>query len=235
MVSSIASASMAAVSYEVKTWESLDMANTKWMIQGPEIGSCNCAYGCPCQFNALPTDGNCRAAGGMRIDKGHHGNVKLDGLCWAITAAWPGAVHMGHGEYQPIIDERATDQQREALLRIVTGQDTEPGATFFQVYTSMCDKVHPPMFKKISFKSDAQSCEGEISVPGVLEVKTEAIRNPVTGNPHYAKVSLRHGFEYGDAEFASGTIKAAAPIAVNTAGKHAHLAMVHLTGQGIVR
>jgi len=40
------------------------MAHTDWMIRGPEIASCNCSYGCPCQFNALPTDCTCRAAVG---------------------------------------------------------------------------------------------------------------------------------------------------------------------------
>jgi hypothetical protein len=117
----------------------------------------------------------------------------------------------------------------------MSGQDTEPGATFFQVFASMCDKVHPPMFKKIDFKADLKSCEGFVSVPGVLEVKTEAIRNPVTGKPHHAKVSLREGFEYTDAEFASGTIKSSAPIVVNTVGRHAHIAMLNITGRGIVR
>ena len=73
----------------------------------------------------------------------------------------------------------------------MSGQDTEPGATFFQVFVSMCDNVHPPMFKKIDFKADMKSCDGHVSVPGVVEVKTEAIRNPVTGKPHHAKVSLR--------------------------------------------
>ena len=195
------------------------MAFTEWMIRGPEITSCSCAYGCPCQFNALPTDGNCRAAVGMQIEKGHYGKVKLDGLRWAATVAWPGPIHMGHGEIQPIVDERATPEQREALLKIMSGQDTEPGATFFNVFVSMCDTVHEPMFKSIEFASD---------------MKTEAIRNPVTGNTHHAKVSLRDGFEYTEAEFASGTIKSKAPIALDTSGKHAHLAMLHLTGQGVV-
>ena len=102
------------------------MAHTDWMIRGPEIASCNCSYGCPCQFNALPTDGTCRAAVGIQIDKGHYGKVKLDGLRLAATAAWPGPIHMGHGEIQPIVDERATPEQREALLKIMSGQDTEP-------------------------------------------------------------------------------------------------------------
>ena len=211
------------------------MAHTDWMIRGPQISSCNCSYGCPCQFNALPTNGDCRAAVGMHIEKGHHGKVKLDGLNWAATAAWPGPIHMGHGEIQPIVDERATPEQREALLKIMSGQDTEPGATFLQVFVSMCEKVHPPMFKKIDFNVDMKSCNGHVSVPGVVDVKTEAIRNPVTGKPHHAKVSLRQGFEYTEAEYASGSIKSEKPIALNTAGKHAHLCMIHITGQGVVR
>jgi hypothetical protein len=210
------------------------MALTEWMIRGPEIASCNCAYGCPCQFNALPTDGTCRAAVGMQIEKGNYGKVKLDGLRWAATAAWPGAIHQGHGEILPIVDERATPEQREALLKIMSGQDTDPGATFFQVFMSMCDKVHEPMFKPISFAVDMKSCEGHLSVPGVVDVKTEAIRNPVTNKAHHARVSIRDGFEYAEAEYASGTNLSKGPIALETKGRHAHLAMLHLTGHGVV-
>ena len=32
----------------------------KWEIKAREFGNCNCDYGCPCQFNALPTHGHCR-------------------------------------------------------------------------------------------------------------------------------------------------------------------------------
>lgn len=73
-----------------------------------------------------------------------------------------------------------------------------------------------------------------MNVPGVVDVKTEAIRNPVTGNAHHAKVSLRQGFEYADAEFASGTITSKGPIALATVSRHAHLAQLHITGQGVV-
>jgi hypothetical protein len=175
------------------------MAFTEWMIRGSEISSCSCSYGCPCQFNSLPTNGYCRAAVGMEIEKGHYGKVKLDGLRWAFTAAWPGAIHMGHGEFQPIVD----------------------------------DKVREPMFKPIEFAADMKSCNGHVTVPGVLDVKTEAIRNPVTGNAHHARISLRQGFEFIEAEFASGTMKSKAPIALDTNGGHAHLCEVHLTGQGV--
>ncbi len=211
------------------------MAFTEWMINGPSITSCNCAHGCPCSFNSLPTYGDCRAAVGMQIDKGHHGKVRLDGLRCAFTVAWPGPIHMGHGEIQPIVDVRATPAQREALLKIITGKDTDPGATFFNVFVSMCDKVHEPMFKPIEFASDMQSCEGHVKVPGVFDMKTEAMRNPVTGKAHHARISLRGGFEFSEAEFASGTVKSEAPIALDSSGSYAHLCMIHLNGQGIVR
>ena len=54
------------------------MANVEWRIEGPHFINCNCAYGCPCQFVALPTDGTCKAIVGFRIDKGNYGDVPLD-------------------------------------------------------------------------------------------------------------------------------------------------------------
>ena len=68
-----------------------------WEIHGLEFGNCNCSYGCPCQFNALPTHGNCRAVAFFRIDRGRFGDVKLDGLKCGLAAKWPGAVHEGPG------------------------------------------------------------------------------------------------------------------------------------------
>ena len=68
---------------------------TEWEIHGMEFGNCNCSYGCPCQFNALPTYGNCQAVGFIGIDKGRFGPTRLDGLKMAFAIAWPGAVHQG--------------------------------------------------------------------------------------------------------------------------------------------
>jgi hypothetical protein len=205
-----------------------------WMIRGPEVATCNCAFGCPCQFNALPTTGNCRAAVAMRIDEGYFGKVRLDGLHWAATAAWPGAIHEGHGAIQPIVDERANPEQREAVLKILSGEETAPGATIFQVFMTVVDTVHEPIFKAIEFAADVENATGHFRVKDVVDASAEPIRNPVTGVPHFAKVSIRHGFEYSEAEFASGTTKASTPIALDWSGRHAHLAMLHLTGKGVV-
>ena len=47
-----------------------------WEIHGHMFTNCSCAYGCPCQFNALPTHGYCRAVVFVQIDKGHFGDKK---------------------------------------------------------------------------------------------------------------------------------------------------------------
>jgi hypothetical protein len=210
------------------------MAMTEWMIRGPEITTCNCDYSCPCQFNALPTQGHCNAAVAMRIDRGNYGKVKLDGLHWAVVLKWPGPIHMGKGHVQPIVDKRATAEQREAILKILSGEDTEPGATIFQVFSTTYEKMYDPIFETIEFESDMKTCKGRFSVPGVVEAQTDSIKNPVTGKPHHPKISIREGFEYTEAEVAAGTARSTGAIVIDNQDKHAHLAMLHMTGKGVV-
>ena len=62
---------------------------TEWMIRGVEYGNCNCDYGCPCQFGSPTTHGNCEAVLGGHIEKGNHGDTRLDGLNWAMVLYWP--------------------------------------------------------------------------------------------------------------------------------------------------
>ncbi|HZI31640.1 MAG TPA: DUF1326 domain-containing protein, partial [Candidatus Binatia bacterium] len=96
----------------------------EWEMQGTEYVNCNCAWGCPCQFNSPPTHGNCHATGFVQIDKGRFGKVSLDGLRWGVMGAWPAAIHLGNGRLQTIIDERATPEQRQAIETISHGGET---------------------------------------------------------------------------------------------------------------
>ena len=70
------------------------MAQVDWYIEGVEFSNCNCDYACPCQFESpRPTHGDCRGFAAVRIDKGHFGDVPLDGLGAALLYAWPGPIH----------------------------------------------------------------------------------------------------------------------------------------------
>ena len=55
------------------------MSRVDWRIQGYDVTNCNCAWGCPCQFMSPPTHSHCQAGVFFRIDRGHFGEVRLDG------------------------------------------------------------------------------------------------------------------------------------------------------------
>ena len=98
------------------------MSHTDWYVEGIEFGNCNCVYGCPCQFEALPTDGHCEGFEVLRIDRGRYGDVKLDGLNVAMLYAWRGPIFEGKGQMQVVIDERANAGQRAAIQDLLGGQ-----------------------------------------------------------------------------------------------------------------
>jgi hypothetical protein len=207
---------------------------TNWTIRAREFTNCNCAYGCPCQFNALPTHGNCQAVVGFEIDSGFHGDTKLDGLKVAGIFAWPGPIHEGKGEAAVIVDQRATPAQREALLRILTGQDTEPGATIFQVFSTTLDTLHEPVFADIEFEVDIDARRAKLRVPGYIETSGQPILNPVTGAEHRVRIDMPHGFEYSLAEIGRGWSKTTQPIALDLADSYGQFAKLNLSQSGIV-
>jgi hypothetical protein len=211
------------------------MPDVQWTIKGREFVHCNCDYGCPCQFNGRPTHGDCRAVIAMEIQEGHHGAVSLDGLRFVAIAFWPGAIHEGHGQIVPIVDERASPEQREALLRIMSGLDTEPGATVFQVFSTTYEKVHDPVFASINFDLDVDGRKASLAVPGLIESRGEPILNPVTGQEHRARINLPDGFEYDIAEIGRGWSRTEGVIALDLADSHAQFARLHLTESGVVR
>ena len=208
------------------------MSLVEWRMRGPEIANCNCDWGCPCQFNALPTRGNCRAMTAMRIDEGYFGELDLSGLKWAGMFAWPGPIHEGGGEAFVVIDSAASEAQRGALLTILSGGETDPGATIFNVFATVIDTLHEPAFLPIAFELDIDKRVGSVRIDNVMHTQTEPIRNPVTGNEHRARVVLPSGFEYREAEYASGETKATGPIELAWSGRHAHIAMLDLSTHG---
>lgn len=176
------------------------MSTTAWRIVADETGTCNCAWGCPCQFNALPTHGRCEAFMAVRIREGHYGATKLDGVTFAAAYWWPGAVHEGHGIVQLAIDERATADQRTAILNITSGKE---GCTFFEIFAAVVSRVLDPVYVPITLSSDRETRVAEMRVPGLGEFRIEPIRNPVTGEEHRALIKLPNGFEYKEAEMAN--------------------------------
>lgn len=209
------------------------MAHANWRLEGEWLKNCNCAYGCPCDFNARPTQGSCKGFLGMRITKGHFESTNLDGLSFFAVVAFPGALHEGNGQLQPIIDERATAAQREALFNIMSGKNSAEG-TLFHICSLIVTTMHEPIFAPITLQFDKAARTARLVIPGVLETEVEPIKNPVTGAPHRIQVVMPEGFEHIEGEVASCNIRSAGAIQFETQASHSTLAHVVQTPQGVV-
>ncbi len=208
------------------------MNQVDWRLEGDWIKNCNCAFGCPCDFNARPTNGTCRAVMGMRIRKGHFGDVNLDGLSFFVVASWPGALHEGNGEAQPIMDERATSAQRDALFNIMSGKYSGEG-TLFHIFSLIVNKFHDPILAPIRFEFDLAKRRAKVSIPGALETESEPICNPATGAAHRVQIVMPEGFEYRDCEVCSARITSSGAIRFSVPQGHGSLAVVVQTPRGI--
>ena len=102
-----------------------------WRIEGQYMETCNCTFVCPCigsNLTARPSEGDCKAAIAMRIDKGEKDGVKLDGVAFIVLMHSPKAMAEGNITVGLIIDERAGGKQAEAIQAIATGAAGGPMA-----------------------------------------------------------------------------------------------------------
>jgi hypothetical protein len=209
------------------------MAYVDWIIKTKRLATCSCSYGCPCEFNALPTHGFCEGMEAFEIVEGYFGDVRLDGLRGAGAYRWPGPVHEGGGAYLAIIDERADEAQRAALLTILSGQEQEL-TTAFSIYASTIAKDLGVLFAPVEFEWDIQARIGRFAVHDLLEAELEPIRNPVTGARHPAVIKLPQGFEFREAEMASSTFRSKEPLPQEYQNRYGFLTYVTYGPYGVI-
>ena len=178
------------------------MAPVSWQIKGEESAGCNCAWGCPCQFNALPTHGRCEGFATIRIAEGHFGELRLDGVRFAMAFAFPGAVHEGNGTIQLFVDEHTTPDQRDAIAAITSGAH---GGGIFEIFSAVAPNRPLPVVASLMIEADRERRTANISIPGIVDYHAEPIKNPVTGEEHRAQIRLPNGFEYREAEMGNTT------------------------------
>jgi len=208
---------------------------TPFEIHGMEYGNCNCAYGCPCQFNALPTYGDCRYLLFARIGSGFYGDTPLDGVVFAMFGKFPGAVHEGNGTQQLVIDEDANDAQRAAIRTIIYNEEPYEIKFHWAVYSAMSSTSLDPIINKIEFDADIEKRTAKGRASGLFESSATPILNPVTGDEHRAQIVLPNGFEYTVAEVGSGTTTTQDPIPLHFADSYAQFNELHINQDGVIR
>lgn len=207
----------------------------RWEIKGREYGNCNCAWGCPCQFNAPSTHGFCEAITGGVIDQGSFNDTSLDGLAYVLLLQWPGEIADGNGKEQVIVDERADADQREAIRKIVHGEATAPGATHFFVYNSTMSEVLEPLYAPINLEIDVTARRGRTWVPDLVESEGNPILDPNSGDEFRAAIHLPEGFEYTTAEMGTGKSRVRAGIELDLDASYAQFNILHVNQDGVIR
>lgn len=168
-----------------------------WRIEGQYMETCNCSFLCPClpsSLTARPTEGDCKAAVAMRIDKGEKDGIRLDGLSFIVMLHSPSAMAEGNITAGLIVDERANEPQTEAIKAIALGSAGGPMAALGPLVGRVAGVEKRP----IRFESDGlkhavtagelvdQACEG---FAGVVR-PNEPISLDNTAHPVNEKVAI---------------------------------------------
>lgn len=157
-----------------------------WKLSGNVLIACNCDWGCPCNFNARPTRGNCEGGWIWLIEQGHVEDVRFAGIGVATYCSWPGAIHEGGGRAVGYVDERANEQQRAALTRVMRGELGGPWGIFSKTY-----ELTGPKF--VSFDLAISEHASRARIGDSIELEMQTIRNPVTKAEVHPEMVLPEG------------------------------------------
>jgi hypothetical protein len=159
----------------------------QWTLKGTALIACNCDYGCPCNFNARPTTGQCEGGWIWNIESGSVNDVPLDALTFSLIARWPGAIHEGNGEAIALVDERADPRQRQAMDTLLSGTVGGPWGVLGWTWPKRHDTLALP------YDVTLDGIRSRASAGDVLEFESTLIKNPVSGAEVHPGMVLPEG------------------------------------------
>jgi hypothetical protein len=207
-----------------------DDSSTQWTMELEYLQSCNCDYGCPCNFNALPTYGNCEALLAYHVLKGNFGETNLDDVTFAWGLWWPKAIHMGDGIGALYVDSKVSPEQVSAIENIISGKY---GGGVFAIFPTTFKTTLPTKIAKIDFHYDPY--DGWFTVEGAGEVRSRHIVNPVTGAQWEGELTVPGGIA-----FKRGTVSSvnwnwkANDISLKHEKKNGHASIAKFNNEGCI-
>jgi hypothetical protein len=94
-----------------------------YQLEGRLLEVCTCKAICPCWVGEDPDGGTCDGVLAWHIDRGSVNGVDVSDRTIAVLAHIPGnALIPGSWRVVAYVDDKATDQQQEALLNVWTGK-----------------------------------------------------------------------------------------------------------------
>ncbi len=196
-----------------------------WQLRGQVILACNCDYGCPCNFNGLPTTGKCEGNWNWHIEHGFFGDLSLAGLNVSVAVNWPGAIHEGNGDALVIIDENADDRQRAALRLLITGAAGGP----WKIIRTTIGKLNEPAYA--SYQVKLAGYHSSVRAGPYITLVMEPVKNKVTGAEVHPRAVLPEGFVFKDGELgASSAFRVEGAVSFDHSGRYAAAAPFEYQG-----
>jgi hypothetical protein len=91
-------------------------------LHGFMLEVCDCNVLCPCWIGEDPDNGSCQGTIAWHIERGTIDGVDVSGRTYAALAMLPGNALQGNWKVLAVIDDGASDEQRDAILRAFGGQ-----------------------------------------------------------------------------------------------------------------
>ncbi len=202
-----------------------------WSMSGEILGACNCAWGCPCNFDAPPTYGHCEGTYVLSIEVGRFGDVPLDSVVFAWSGHSPGPIHEGGGREFLVIDESAGAAQRDAIETLWRGGGVgSPFDEFASVRAETYDTVIAPIDLQLNGIRSTVRVRGEAE----LDLRFSPIVNPVTGDEEQLYLDKPTGFTSLRSEMGMTTTAtlSSADLAYDISGNYAEHAKFSYSGPG---
>ena len=176
------------------------MATPSWQVSGQYYETCSCDFVCPCilgQMKVMPTKGSCTFAMAFQVDRGSYGTVSLDGLGFIVLGLTPEAMGTGNWSVGVIADDRASDEQRDALTAIASGGAGGPMSALSGLVGKFLGVESAPI------RFDRNGVNWSVNAPGLVDMAAEGAKglNPNTteplhldntGHPAADRVALAH-------------------------------------------
>jgi hypothetical protein len=156
--------------------EARQQGQTVYSFEGTLLEACSCNVNCPCWIGEDPDGGECYAIIGYHFDRGEINGVDVSGLSLVFTAHIPGNVLAGNWEVVALVDDQATDEQRDAVLAAFTGQLGGPLADLYQVIGTVKG------VENATIRHNIVDGAGSLEIDGILETAMEPYRGP-DGSP----------------------------------------------------
>ena len=151
-----------------------------WKVSGDFFDVCKCNIPCPCEFAQAPTYGDCDGIMAWHIQKGQYGETSLDGLNVLGLDSFTGNIWAGGGNTKLtaalFFDEKANEQQREALQMIFSGK----AGGFMAELARLIAELRGQDFAPIKFEIADDLSYWSAEIPGKVLAKAEALTGPMT-------------------------------------------------------